>query len=56
MYYNLQDGNDENLDPLRQRKLNRMQMLRKMTQNGNIPPQLLSNHRRVIEDRNKDLK
>jgi hypothetical protein len=33
-----------------------MEMVRKMEQNENIPPQLLGNHRRIIEDRNKDLK
>ena len=44
------------LDPLRKRKLNRMEIVRKMQQNENIPPQLLGNHRRIIEDRNKDLK
>jgi len=41
---------------MRKRKLQRMEMIRKMSQNENIPPQLLINHRRIIEDRNKDLK
>jgi hypothetical protein len=50
----IQDTND--LDPLRKRKLNRMEIVRKMQQNENIPPQLIGNHRRIIEDRNKDLK
>ena len=51
---NLKDTLD--LDPLRKRKLHRMDMVRKIEQNENIPPQLLSNHRRIIEERNKDLR
>ena len=42
---NLKDTLD--LDPLRKRKLHRMDMVRKIEQNENIPPQLLSNHRRI---------
>jgi len=46
-----------NLDPVRKRKLNRMEVVRKMEKNDqNIPPQLISNHRKIIEERKKDLK
>ncbi|CAF0840751.1 unnamed protein product [Brachionus calyciflorus] len=43
------------LDPLKKRKLSRMDMVRKL-KDADIPPQLLGNHRRVIEEREKDLK
>lgn len=50
----LKDETD--MDPQRRRKLNRMELVRKMGSNANVPPMLIGNHRRVIEERNKDLK
>lgn len=45
-------------DPQRKRKLNRMQMVRKLKENPDMimPPMLMGNHRRIIEQRSKDLK
>lgn len=43
------------MDPLKKRKLNRMELLRKL-RNSEIPPLLLGNHRRIIQERDKDLK
>ncbi len=44
------------MDALRKRKLSRMELVRKKNQNLDIPPMLISNHRRIIEERKKDLK
>lgn len=33
-----------------------MQLVRKLEENQAMPPELLGSHRRVIEERNKDLR
>ena len=33
-----------------------MQLVRKLEENQTTPPELLGNHRRLIEERNKDLR
>jgi nephrocystin-4 len=53
---NLSDVADHSLDPLKRRKLSRMQIVRKIQENNDMPPLLIGNHRRIIEQRNKDLR
>ena len=43
-------------DPEKRRKLNRMELARRLEERQEEPAPIISNHRRVIEERNKDLK
>lgn len=53
---NISDSpNDANLDVLRRRKLHRMELVRKSNDPEHMPL-LLNQHKRVIEDRKKDLR
>lgn len=55
-YFFLKDSlGDGQLDVLRRRKLHRMEMARKLNDPEHMPI-LLGQHKRVIEDRRKDLR
>ena len=43
-------------DPLRKRKLTRMDIVRKLSGMDQLPPAITSHHKRIIAERSKDLK
>ena len=44
------------MDALKKRKLRRMQLVRRQEEKDYVPPLNVGYHRRVIEERNKDLR
>jgi len=51
----LKDSNNPNLDALTKRKLHRMELVRKLSEKETMP-QLLGYHKRIIDERRKDLR
>jgi hypothetical protein len=55
LYALIKDTNNPNLDALTKRKLHRMEMVRKL-KDKEQPPELLGYHKRIIDERRKDLR